>query len=176
MVSLYGTVDSILPALEQIAADYPDMTAASQFIKLCRAFDAFGVGDRLHIDFSVVNDIHYYNGLVFKGFINGVPDSVLSGGQYDKLMKKMGRRSGAIGFAVYLDTLERMTDNSDRYDVDTLLLYDGTADLDTVSRAVGELTASGKSVTAQRRIPEKLRCREVLILKDGEVTTLENNA
>lgn len=176
VVSLYGTVDSILPELEKVAADYPHMTAAWQFIKICRALAAFGVGDRLHIDFSVVNDIHYYNGLVFKGFINGVPDSVLSGGQYDKLMKKMGRRSGAIGFAVYLDTLERLNDSADRFDVDTVLLYDGTSDLDQISRAVKALTASGKSVTAQRGIPEKLRCREVLILKNGEVATLENNA
>ena len=28
--------------------------------------------------------------------------------QYDKLMKKMGRRSRAVGFAVYLDMLERL--------------------------------------------------------------------
>jgi predicted nuclease with TOPRIM domain len=95
---------------------------------------------------------------------------------YDKLMKKMGRRSGAIGFAVYLDTLERLNDSADRFDVDTVLLYDGTSDLDQISRAVKALTASGKSVTAQRGIPEKLRCREVLILKNGEVATLENNA
>ena len=32
---------------------------------------------------------------------------MLSGGRYDGLMRKMGRRSGGIGFAVYLDALER---------------------------------------------------------------------
>ena len=70
-------------------------------------------GDTVNIDFSVVNDMNYYNGIVFKGFIDGIPWGVLSGGQYDKLMKKMGRNSSAIGFAVYLDMLERMDGDED---------------------------------------------------------------
>jgi ATP phosphoribosyltransferase len=43
---------------------------------------------------------------VFKGFVEGVPSAVLSGGQYNKLMKKMKRRSSAVGFAAYLDMLD----------------------------------------------------------------------
>ena len=30
-------------------------------------------GDTVNIDFSVVNDMNYYNGIVFKGFIDGIP-------------------------------------------------------------------------------------------------------
>ena len=59
------------------------------------------------IDFSVVNDMNYYNGIVFKGYIKGIPAGILSGGQYDSLLVKMGRRSRAAGFAVYMDLLER---------------------------------------------------------------------
>lgn len=77
------------------------------------ALDSFNRGyeDIVNIDFSVVNDMNYYNGIVFKGFISDIPTGVLSGGQYDKLMKKMGRTSSAIGFAVYLDMLERLDEN-----------------------------------------------------------------
>ncbi|MBR4893070.1 MAG: ATP phosphoribosyltransferase regulatory subunit [Clostridia bacterium] len=67
-----------------------------------------GMDKRVRIDFSVINNMNYYNGIAFKGFINGVPGGVLSGGQYDKLMDKMGKKSGAIGFAVYLDMLDRI--------------------------------------------------------------------
>lgn len=63
--------------------------------------------ENLRIDLSSVSNTKYYNGITFKGFINGVPESVLSGGRYDKLLARMGRTSGAIGFAVYLDALER---------------------------------------------------------------------
>ena len=52
--------------------------------------------------------MNYYNGIVFKGFVSGIPASVLSGGQYDNLMEKMGKKARAIGFAVYLDELERL--------------------------------------------------------------------
>lgn len=62
---------------------------------------------RIAIDFSVVSAGGYYSGIVFKGFVDGIADRVLSGGQYDKLMEKMGKKAAAIGFAVYLDTLER---------------------------------------------------------------------
>ena len=50
----------------------------------------------------------YYNGIVFRGFSYGIPDRVLSGGQYDRLMEKMGKKSNAVGFAIYLDELERI--------------------------------------------------------------------
>ena len=60
--------------------------------------------DEIRIDFSAVNNLNYYNGIVFRGFIEGVSESILSGGQYDNLMAMMGH-SGvkAVGFAVNLD-------------------------------------------------------------------------
>ena len=60
---------------------------------------------RVQVDFSVPANIKYYNGVVFKGYIKGVPDYVLSGGQYDHLMKRMKKNCRALGFAVYLDAL-----------------------------------------------------------------------
>ena len=42
------------------------------------ALDEVGCGDIIKIDFSVVNDMHYYNGIVLKGFVAGVPTGVLS--------------------------------------------------------------------------------------------------
>lgn len=32
--------------------------------------------------------MNYYNGIVFKGFLNGICEGVLAGGTYDKLMRK----------------------------------------------------------------------------------------
>ena len=65
-------------------------------------------GRHILVDFSLTGDTNYYNGILFRGFLSGIPESVLSGGRYDRLMKKMGRKSGAVGFAVYLDLLERL--------------------------------------------------------------------
>jgi ATP phosphoribosyltransferase regulatory subunit len=60
------------------------------------------------LDFSAVSNMNYYNGVIFQGFISSLPGSVLSGGQYDNLMRRLRRRSGAVGFAVYLDQIERL--------------------------------------------------------------------
>ena len=131
---------------------------------------------RVRIDFSVVNDMNYYNGIVFKGFINRVPASVLSGGQYDKLMEKMGKKSGAIGFALYPDLLEELYSNPARYDVDAVLLYDENTDIAELRQAVEKLTGDGYSISVQRSLPEKLRYKKLLKFTEGEVKTLEDNA
>ena len=72
-------------------------------------------------------------------------------------MKRMGRRSGAIGFALYLDLLEGLEQSSPAYDADVLVLYDATTPTATVAGTVAALRAQGKTVSAQRAIPEKLR-------------------
>jgi ATP phosphoribosyltransferase regulatory subunit len=46
--------------------------------------------------------------MTFAGYIEGIPETVLVGGRYDMLMRRMKKRSRAIGFAVYLDTLARL--------------------------------------------------------------------
>ncbi len=56
----------------------------------------------MRIDFSAVSNLKYYNGLVLKGYIEGVPRAVLSGGQYDRMMKLTGHSMRGAGFAVYL--------------------------------------------------------------------------
>ena len=61
----------------------------------------------LNLDFSGLSDMRYYNGLTLSGFIDGVPAPILSGGQYDPLLKKLGRSGQGIGFAVYLNEIER---------------------------------------------------------------------
>ena len=131
---------------------------------------------KIRIDFSVVNDMNYYNGIVFKGFVNGIPTSILSGGQYDNLMRKMGKKSGAIGFAVYLDLLDELETRSAEYDTDVVLLYDDSSDVACVSRAVNALAAAGERVIARKTAPTKLKYKKLMKLVNGEVTTLETHA
>ena len=62
----------------------------------------------MSLDFSILGDMRYYNALAFQGYVRGVPSSVLSGGVYDRLLHRMGKPGRAIGFACYLDKLERL--------------------------------------------------------------------
>ena len=103
-----GTAKDVLDALSFVSKSETKSESLLELQTIIQSLDT-EIVDMLRIDFSVVSDIKYYNGIVFKGFIEGIPFPVLSGGQYDKLMQKMHRKSGAIGFAVYLDMLERLT-------------------------------------------------------------------
>ncbi len=176
LISLYGTPKEVLPKLTGLLKGKIDGALLNAFTEILEAFQGSPLQSMLRIDFSVVSDMHYYNGIVFKGFVKGIPDSVLSGGQYDKLLAKMNRKSGAIGFAVYLDLLERMEDSSKDFDVDILLLYTEGTSLCNLRDTVARLSARGDRVMVQRAVPEKLRARQVMKLTNGEVELLEDNA
>ena len=106
-------------ALESIRAVCRSAESASAMQELDALYTAIkeaGYGERVTIDFSAVNSAAYYSGAVFRGYLNGVESRVLSGGRYDRLMQKMGRNAGAIGFAVYLDALERIDEKESRED------------------------------------------------------------
>ncbi len=61
----------------------------------------------LNVDYSAVSNLNYYNGLVFKGYIDGCPHCVLSGGQYDGLLRSMKSDiTNGAGFAVYLEDFD----------------------------------------------------------------------
>ena len=96
-----------------------------------------------------------------------IPTAVLSGGQYDSMMKKMKRRSGAIGFAVYLDILEQYAPAETEYDIDTLLVYDDSCSISEIEAKAKQLTGSGQSILLQRQIPPGIRCRQIVTMEKG---------
>jgi ATP phosphoribosyltransferase regulatory subunit len=118
-------------------------------------------GGKIRIDFSVTDDMKYYSGIVFKGFVKGIPTSVLSGGQYDNLMRKMGKESGAIGFAVYLDLLGELCSVADEYDADVLVLYDAETDAGKLLALTDSLVREGKRIETRREIPERAAYKEI---------------
>ncbi len=108
LLGLHGSPGKVMDSVMTIARENECGELAEE---LAQAFDSCSLQDRkekMIVDFSTVADMRYYNGVVFRGFISGIPGSVLSGGQYDALMKRMGRKDRAIGFAVFLNMMERI--------------------------------------------------------------------
>lgn len=119
-------------ALEPLMGSYPDPTAAAltleaycssaaaaalaEFGGLWQRVFPEGSSGRCAVDFTMSNTTGYYSGIAFRAYVSGISDPVLSGGQYDGLMKKLGRSSRAIGFAVYLDTLENLGSEAENDD------------------------------------------------------------
>ncbi|MBQ8562312.1 MAG: ATP phosphoribosyltransferase regulatory subunit [Firmicutes bacterium] len=168
LASTYGCMDTVLKTLRSISLNETMDKAIDELETISDILSAQGFDD-VHLDFSIVNDMSYYNGVLFRGYIDGIPTGVLSGGQYDELMEKMGKRSGAIGFAIYMDLLEDYDTSLEGYDVDVLLLYGKTSSPEALFEAVQSLTSQGYSVQTQRQIPKKLRYRKLMKFENGTV-------
>ena len=151
------TPDDLAPLL---TADNAPWQELRQIIALLPA-------GKVRLDFSLGNDMKYYSGLVFKGYVRGVPASVLSGGQYDRLLSHMGKNARAIGFALYLDQLEQLEETAE-WDVDTLLLCGG-ADPAEILAAAESLPGTVLAVKAE---PERRNWKQKAILEHGEVRYL----
>lgn len=107
---LLGTFKDTEP-LSSIVKSEKSRTALASLDFVLGALSSLGYGERVSVDFSYSAELGYYNGIVFRGFVGSLSSAVISGGQYDRLMKRMHREGRAIGFAVYLDEIERLMDN-----------------------------------------------------------------
>lgn len=163
LARLYGTPDRVLPQLEELTGDG---TALEELKGLCRIMERLGLLEHLRLDFSIANDMRYYNGIIFRGYLPGLASGVLAGGRYDNLLRRMGKAGQAIGFAVYLDQLELLDEDSD-YDVDMLLLYGPEADPAAVAAEAAALAAEGGSVRTERAAPRGLRWRQLIRFEEG---------
>ena len=110
---LSGGWEAVLSAAEPLALNASMGAALTELRTLCGTLAAREQTENLKLDLSLVNDMDYYNGLVFQGYLAGLPRAVLKGGRYDPLAAQFRPGARAIGFALYLDELDRLTDQEE---------------------------------------------------------------
>lgn len=168
LVTINGKYESVLENLEKLCVTYNEKTHLNTFKKILTFLCNSGYADKINVDFSIVNNMNYYNGVVFQGYVNNIPSSILSGGQYDNLMLKMGRKDKAVGFAVYLDLLQRYNNTEKQFDVDYILLKKDEDDISVISKCVADLKKENASVLVQNEIPENIKYRKAFkITEEG---------
>ncbi len=175
MASMYLPIKEALSFIAPLTEGEKMQAAYSELEKIYEVMACYGLTEKLYLDFSVVNDMNYYDGIIFKGFVNRIPDSVLSGGRYDRLMEKFGKKTEAIGFAVYLDKLERFGNERDEYDIDVLLVYDAEMPAERIIEAVRLLSDSGKTVRTANAPEAGVRYRQLISLGKEGMKILETN-
>ncbi len=170
---LYGTMDETLERARKMALNDKMQRDVDELQEYCDALKVMGYDSNIHIDLSMVNDIDYYNGIVFKGYIRSLPGCVLSGGQYDEAMKKLKKEAGAVGFAIYLNELTKGKVQPSKFDADAVLVYDKDEPMAKVIETVQKLQSEGLTVRAESTAEPYLRCRYRYTLKDGQLTKEE---
>ena len=162
LAGLCGPFPETLQSARALAISTPMREALDELEALYALMTAVGLVDALQLDFSMLNDLSYYNGVVFQGYVQGAPRVVLSGGRYDPLMRRFGKAGDGVGFALYLDELAPVLREPRAWDADVLALYAPDDDLAKVNAAVFALAAQGLRVFAAVARPDGFRAAQVL--------------
>lgn len=66
-----------------------------------------GLTPYVYLDLSLTNQLDYYSGMIFKGYIGQVGEPIVSGGRYDDLMKKFNKNIPGVGFGLNMDRISK---------------------------------------------------------------------
>lgn len=77
--------------------------------KLCRELSGIIPEEKIRVDLGLVNKKNYYTGIIFKGYVEGYGQPVLSGGRYDTLIGEFGGIDAkAVGFAINIEAAAKV--------------------------------------------------------------------
>lgn len=168
IAGLWGDMRSVIDKLSPLCESVSSAKALSELKVLSYLLSKCEYSEKVRFDFSVVHNMSYYDGIVFSGFLSGICEAALSGGEYGKLLSRMGRKSRAAGFALYLDLLEGLSANEVSFDADVLLVYDDSVSMAEVIEKKNSLVKEGFSVSAQRSVPKKMRFGKTVDIRQGK--------
>ena len=96
---------TILDSLINTLDDEKLLQALNELKKLYEIITLNNNDYEIIFDLSMVPKMQYYTGIIFKVYSEYVPDPIITGGRYDKLLEKFGKDVPAIGFAYYMDSV-----------------------------------------------------------------------
>ena len=172
LISTSGNPMYVISVLEPLLFTKEQQDELLLLRSVCDTLIKNGFEASVNIDFSTGSQMNYYSGIVFCGYLQGVPNSVLSGGQYDSLLRRMGKRSNAVGFAIYLDQLQRVWKNANDYDVDIVLLYDKSIDYGIIADVANELRQNA-TVRVATAIPEDITFDKIMRIQQGKAVLVD---
>ena len=161
-----GDAVSALKTARSAALNEQMNCAVDELEKLFSVIENLGFDDKVRINFSASANAEYYNGIIFNGYLGGIPHCVLSGGRYDKLLRKYGKAGGAIGFALYIGEIERYLKKDDEC-VDYLVVYDDKTYADALA-FMKKTTGGGQSVRLSGSVPKGVSYNKVIDLTKGD--------
>ncbi len=94
---------SAIPDARRLAGTARSQQVLRDLEDLAGMLAAYGVGDIVRVDLSIIRDFEYYTGIVFEGHTSALGFPLLGGGRYDRLLEGFGAPYPATGFAVRVD-------------------------------------------------------------------------
>lgn len=108
ILDMEGNMESVV----NMAKKYPmnqEMESAIEAIENLTMFlKSNNFLPKVSLDLSMIPDLDYYDGIIFKGYCQGSSQKVISGGRYDKLTERFGTKVSAIGFMINMDVATQL--------------------------------------------------------------------
>ncbi|MBE6782818.1 MAG: hypothetical protein E7536_02250 [Ruminococcaceae bacterium] len=172
IVSISGEIDCVVEKLENFASDGFDFNnAIEDFRVISEILKINTCKKNVTVDFSVLNNTDYYNGIIFQGFVKNAPNAVLAGGRYDNLANKIRKHTEAVGFAIYLDNLNLWYPNKKEFDTE-IVIINKSGNASELLKVVKDFTDKGHSVKVEYTTPTDYTFRTLYTfdgtLKEGK--------
>jgi len=102
---LYGNPDHVIQQAKGIIQNDKMDTVLQNLIDVYEVLKDYGAENNVIFNLGLINNMNYYTGVIFQGFIDIIGQPVLMGGRYDHLGTQFDYPIPAIGFAFEVDSL-----------------------------------------------------------------------
>lgn len=102
---IFGDGIEVLNMYKDIAFNENMLESINSLESLAYKLESLGYKEYITFDLGITPRVNYYTGIIFRGFIEGSGNVVLSGGRYDDLIKSAENEFKAIGFSINVDEL-----------------------------------------------------------------------
>ncbi|MBQ7826924.1 MAG: ATP phosphoribosyltransferase regulatory subunit [Clostridia bacterium] len=166
VLSSQGSYTDTLTLARKIAVNGQMNEALNELETIGKSLADLDMADGIRLDFTMQNDLSYYNGVLMQGYVEKYPGILLTGGRYDRLLTKFHKNLSAVGFALSLGDLNSCYPNRPDDDADVLLLYSAGVSAEKVLAKAESLRREGKRVRLATAAPRQFTAQTVIDLRE----------
>lgn len=173
---LYGKPGDVIKKANDIANNEQMKEIVNDFIDVFDLLQAYGVENHVVFNLGLINNMNYYSGIIFQGFVDVVGKPVMMGGRYDHLGEQFASEMPAIGFAFEVDLVVHALNQQgllpkQKTSTDLLIRYEKDLQKEALPLAC-KLRDDGYEVLTYRletERPEAIHAnREIIFTKDNK--------
>ena len=101
----FGKAEDIFKRIDEIIINETVRKSTDYLFQVYEKCREMGLGSKLIIDAGMTGNMKYYTGLIFKAYVQGTSNVVISGGRYGDLLKGLDENTSAAGYAIYVDNM-----------------------------------------------------------------------
>ena len=114
----------VLETAKSLCGEPEAMKAIDYLEEIYGVLDQAGLSDHVQFDLGLIQNIEYYTGMIFRGFVPGAGSNVISGGRYDRLIGQFGKEIPATGFGLDVEAVAGCLEKAVHQGPDTLIWYE----------------------------------------------------